>query len=214
MWRLLKNGGQNNNILNMFTGIITDIGTIIEAQNRNGWFHVRIGAPATAARLREGSSVAVNGVCLTANHLSATGEIDFSILPATLRITTISAWQVGGRVNLECALRVGDELGGHFVYGHVDGCGTVASVIAEENSKRLHIIIPPALLPYRAPKGSVCVDGVSLTISALTDDGFEVALVEYTLQHTTLDSLLVGDQVQVEMDMLLKFLHQTPSKIS
>lgn len=189
----------------MFTGIVTDVGTVSEIERHDGWLHLRVAAPATAVRVAAGSSVAVNGVCLTVNTVDvARGEMDFSILPITLVVTRICEYTVGDLVNLECALRVGDEIGGHFVYGHVDGIGTVTEIKKEDASVRMSISMPKPLRDFRAHKGAACVDGVSLTMAALTADGCEVCLVEYTLQHTTLSERRVGDAVHLEMDMLLK----------
>lgn len=189
----------------MFTGIITDIGIVTSLDERDGWVRLGVQAPVTAARVAQGSSVAVGGVCLTVNVIE-NGVMEFSLLPETIRVTDIGTWKAGTHVNLECALRVGDELGGHFVYGHVDGLGTIAAMSQEGDSVRLRIALPPELMRYTAPKGSIALDGTSLTIMALGDDYVEVTLVEYTLVHTTFGSKSVGDHVHVENDMLLKFI--------
>lgn len=189
----------------MFTGIITDIGEVSALEDREGWTHLCVKAPVTAAKVQVGSSVAVSGVCLTVNSIQ-NGEMNFSLLPETLRMTDIGSWKPGTRVNLEAALRVGDELGGHFVYGHVDGVGKVVSVGQEGESVRIRIELPENLMKYTAPKGSIALDGVSLTIASLGDTWIEVSLVEYTLQNTILGQWSVGHVVHVENDMLLKFI--------
>lgn len=189
----------------MFTGIIADVGVVTGLEERDGWVRLFVQAPATAGRVQQGSSVAVGGVCLTVNMIE-NGVMEFSLLPQTLNVTDIASWRVGTRVNLECALRVGDELGGHFVYGHVDGIGTITAQTEEGESVRVRVALPPELMRFTAPKGSVALDGTSLTIAAMGPDYIEVCLVEYTLQHTTFGSKSVGDHVHVENDMLLKFI--------
>jgi riboflavin synthase len=195
----------------MFTGIITDIGEVSALEDREGWTHLCVKAPVTASKVQIGSSVAVSGVCLTVNSIE-NGEMNFSLLPETLRMTDIGAWTVGTRVNLEAALRVGDELGGHFVYGHVDGVGKVVSIGQEGESVRIRIELPENLMKYTAPKGSIALDGVSLTIASLGDTWVEVSLVEYTLQNTILGKWSVGHVVHIENDMLLKFVFNHANK--
>lgn len=189
----------------MFTGIITDIGEVTVLEDRGGWTQLNVKAPITAEKVHVGSSVAVSGVCLTVNSVE-NGEMNFSLLPETLRMTDIRSWKPGTRVNLEAALRVGDELGGHFVYGHVDGVGTIVSVGQEGESVRVRIELPENLMRFTALKGSIAFDGVSLTIASLGDTWVEVSLVAYTLQNTILGQWSVGHVVHVENDMLLKFI--------
>jgi len=195
----------------MFTGIITDIGEVSALEDREGWTHLCVKAPITAGKVQIGSSVAVSGVCLTVNSIE-NGEMNFSLLPETLRMTDIGAWTTGTQVNLEAALRVGDELGGHFVYGHVDGVGKVVSIGQEGESVRIRIELPENLMTYTASKGSIALDGVSLTIASLGDTWIEVSLVEYTLQNTILGKWNVGRIVHVESDMLLKFVSGQANK--
>lgn len=195
----------------MFTGIITDVGEVTVIENQEGWTRLRVKAVATANKVQAGSSVAVNGVCLTVNSIE-NGEMIFSLLPETLRMTDIGAWTAGTRVNLEAALRVGDELGGHFVYGHVDGVGRVVSIGQEGESVRVRIELPENLMKYTTTKGSIALDGVSLTIASLGDTWVEVSLVEYTLQNTILGQWNVGHVVHVENDMLLKFVFNQANK--
>ncbi len=192
----------------MFTGIITEVGEIIDARDEQGWRVVQVSGPKTAARVLRGSSVAINGVCLTVQTIAENGSMQFSILPQTLAVTLISNWQPGTKVNLENALRVGDELGGHFVYGHVDGTATVVAVTQEGESTRIRMTLPPELHKFTAPRGSISINGTSLTIAERGDAYIEVALVAYTLLNTTLGELKVGDAVHVECDMLLKFIAQ------
>ena len=189
----------------MFTGIITDVGVVQSIETQGGWTRLCIHAPMTAEKVVAGSSVAVSGVCLTVNKIED-GVMEFSLLPQTLAVTDISSWRADIRVNLECALRVGDELGGHFVYGHVDGIGIIAALSSEGESARVRVALPPELMCYTAAKGSIALDGVSLTIADRGDDWIEVALVEYTLDHTTFGEKKVADKIHVECDMLLKFI--------
>lgn len=194
----------------MFTGIITDVGVVHAIEQRDGWLHLQITASVTAARVQLGSSVAVNGVCLTVNAVDTNnGTMDFSILPATLAVTRVGSFCAGERVNLECSLRVGDELGGHFVYGHVDGMGTVTAVAPDGESVRMTVRLTPELLRFTAPKGAIALDGVSLTIADMDATSITVALVEYTLDHTNLRQKKIGDCVHVECDMVLKYLSRS-----
>src|SRR6266536_5315650 len=154
-----------------------------------------------------GDSVAVDGVCLTVAERT-NGSLAFDVMPETLR----RAKPFGAEVNLETALRAGDPLGGHYVQGHVDGVGRIRSVEAEGDSRRVTIEPPPDLLRYLVEKGSVTVDGVSLTVAALTDDTFEVALVCHTLDATTLGSLQPGDEVNLEVDVLAKYVERLAAR--
>ncbi|MCX6781412.1 MAG: riboflavin synthase [Candidatus Magasanikbacteria bacterium] len=189
----------------MFTGIVTEVGEVGEILSEEGWTRLTIVAPETSQRVVVGSSVAVSGVCLTANVIDG-ARINFSLLPQTLAVTNIGSWHTGTRVNLESALRVGDELGGHFVYGHVDGLARVVDITQEGESVRIRFELSEELMCHVAPKGSIAIDGVSLTIATLGENWIEVALVEYTLAHTTLGELRVDDVVHIENDMLMKFI--------
>jgi riboflavin synthase len=154
-----------------------------------------------------GDSVAVDGVCLTVaertNH-----SLAFDVMPETLR----RAKPFGPEVNLETALRAGDPLGGHYVQGHVDSVGRVRSIEPEGDSRRVAIEAPPDVLRYCVEKGSITVDGVSLTIAALSEDAFEVALVRHTLEATTLGSLKPGDSVNLEVDVLAKYVERLAAR--
>lgn len=189
----------------MFTGIITHVGEVVSLETQEGWTKLQVLAPDVAQRVSVGSSVAVSGVCLTVNSIE-NGVLDFSLLPETLRMTHIGSWKPGRRVNLECALRVGDELGGHFVYGHVDGVGTISSIEREDESVRVRVELPKDLMRYTTPKGSIALDGTSLTIATRGETWIEVSLVEYTLKNTTLSAWHLGQLVHIETDMLLKFV--------
>ncbi len=190
----------------MFTGLIAGLGSVL-AVERNGdgaTLHVRT---ALAAELGVGDSVAVNGVCLTATRLGSE-EFEAQAIRETLERSTLGALSPGDPVNLELALRADGRLGGHIVQGHVDGVGTVAEVREEGFSRIVAIDSDPALLPYVVEKGSVAVDGVSLTVSALREGGFEVSLIPETLQRTTLGRAVVGQAVNLEADILAKHVQR------
>ena len=154
-----------------------------------------------------GDSVAVDGVCLTVAE-RRNGSLAFDVMPETLQ----RAKTFGVEVNLETALRAGDPLGGHYVQGHVDGVGRVRTVEAEGDSSRVTIEAPADVLRYTVEKGSITLDGVSLTITALTEDTFEVALVRHTLDATTLGSLAPGDEVNIEVDVLAKYVERLAAR--
>jgi riboflavin synthase alpha subunit len=193
----------------MFTGIVRERGRVVSAERNGGGVHLRIAARATAdAGL--GDSIAVNGCCLTVT--AADGQtLEFDAVPETIARTTLGALDEGAEVNLEPALRAGEPLGGHFVQGHVDGRARVTAIDAEGDGARLRLQLDPGLLRYCVEKGSVAVDGVSLTVAALQEDGVEIALVPFTLEHTTLGSLGSGDEVNVEVDLLAKYAERLAS---
>jgi riboflavin synthase len=153
-----------------------------------------------------GDSVAVDGVCLTVSERT-NGRLAFDVMPETVS----RAKPFGSEVNLETALRAGDPLGGHYVQGHVDGVGRVRSIEPEGESRRVSIEAPPEVLRYCIEKGSITVEGVSLTIAAVTEDAFEVALVRHTLEVTTLGSLEPGAEVNLEVDVLAKYVERLVS---
>ena len=187
----------------MFTGIVREVGTVEAVEDAGADARLRVRAPETAATTAVGDSVSVSGVCLTA-VAAADGSLDFDVVSETQRRTTIGRLGPGDSVNLEPALRAGEPLGGHIVQGHVDGVGRVRRVDVEG----LEVEAPPGLLRYLVEKGSVAVEGVSLTIAALTADGFTVALVPHTVQATTLGALAEGDEVNLEADVLAKHVER------
>jgi riboflavin synthase len=154
-----------------------------------------------------GDSVAVNGVCLTAVDVDG-GVLAFDAVPETLRCSSLSRLTEGGSVNVEPAVRAGEPLGGHLVQGHVDGLGRVLRLEPEGEGARLTLAAPQELLRYIVQKGSITVEGVSLTIAALAPDSFEIALVPHTLQATTLGSLAPDDEVNLEVDVLAKYVER------
>ena len=168
-------------------------------------------APETAAATHKGDSVALDGVCLTATDV-ADGRIAFHAVPETLDRTTLAALEPGAEVNVEPALRAGEPLGGHYVQGHVDGVGRVAGTTPEGDGLRLRLDIPPELLRYCVAKGSLAVQGVSLTIAALDTQGVEIALVPHTLAATTLAALRPGGEVNLEVDVLAKYVERLTAR--
>jgi riboflavin synthase alpha subunit len=194
----------------MFTGIVRERGRIVAADRNGGGLRLRIEAAQTAGQAAPGDSVAVAGCCLTV-AATADGALEFDAVPETLARTTLGGLGAGAEVNLEPALRAGEPLGGHFVQGHVDGRGRVAALEADGDGARLRVELGPELLRYCVEKGSVALDGVSLTIAALATDGVEIALVPFTLEHTTLAALRRGDEVNVEVDLLAKYAERLAS---
>ena len=199
----------------MFTGIIKELGEVAAVESSPDGMRLRIRAE-LAAELGEGDSVAVDGACLTAT--SVTGDaFDADVMHQTLERTTLGGLEPGSRVNLELPLRASDRLGGHVVQGHVDGTGTVAEISDDGFAKRLRIELPEELLPYVVERGSIAIQGISLTIAALTDDAVEVSLIPETLERTTLGAAEPGDRLNVECDVLARYVRrqlETDSRLS
>jgi riboflavin synthase len=191
----------------MFTGIIRERGRVAQVDGDSDARHLRIEAPETASQLSVGDSVSVDGCCLTTTEV-ADGQFAVTAVPETISRTTLGGLGSGDEVNLETATRAGEPLGGHYVQGHVDGIGQVELLEPEEKGARIRISAPPELLRYCVEKGSIAVEGVSLTISALRDGAFEVALVPHTLEQTTLGRAQPGDAVNLEVDILAKYVEK------
>ncbi len=187
----------------MFTGIVEEIGEV----RRAAAGRLFIGARRVLEGTEIGDSIAVSGVCLTVTSLEAAG-FAADVMPETLRRSSLGALRPGSRVNLERALTLAGRLGGHIVSGHIDGTGRVASVREEENARVLSIEAPPALTRYVVVRGSVALDGVSLTVTATGDTSFSVSLVPHTRQATTLDERRAGDVVNVETDLIGKYVEK------
>ncbi len=192
----------------MFTGLIAGVGTLATREPRGGDARLRIDVgtlPFDGVQL--GESIAVNGCCLTVVAFDATGfTVDAS--NETLALTTLGRLAVGAPVNLESAMLPTDRLGGHLVSGHVDGLATAARRWEDARAVRWRFAAPIALLRYVAHKGSVCVDGVSLTVNAADDTGFEVALIPHTVAHTAFHALREGDAVNIEVDLLARYVER------
>lgn len=187
----------------MFTGIVRELGTVDAFDGSR----LVVAAPETAAAAGLGDSVAVAGVCLTV-VANEDGRLAFDAVPETLSRTALCGLRPGDAVNVEPSLRVGDQLGGHVVQGHVDAVGSVRSVTPEGESRRVWVDAPETVVRYCIEKGSIAVDGVSLTVAAFDDDGFEVALIPHSLAVTTLGSLEPGDHVNLEADVLGKVVER------
>jgi riboflavin synthase len=187
----------------MFTGIVREVGEVAAFDGSR----LAVAAPETAAGVSVGDSVSVAGVCLTVVE-AEDARLGFDVVPETLSRTALGRLEPGGSLNLEPSLRVGDQLGGHVVQGHVDAVGRVRSIAPEGDTRRMWVDAPEAVLGYCVEKGSIAVDGVSLTVAALDDDGFEVALIPHTLAVTTLGRLEPGDEVNLEADLLGKVVER------
>lgn len=189
----------------MFTGIVETVGVIEKIEPGDDLTRLVIDAESIADGVKLGHSVAVNGVCLTVTSL-LDGRFTFEAIPETLQRTNLGDLEVGSRVNLERAMRAGDRLDGHIVQGHVDGVGIVRAVIQAGNDVRLQIDCEPELADCVVEKGSIAIDGVSLTVAALLPTGFEVALIPHTLEVTTLSERRIHDRVNLEVDVLGKYV--------
>jgi riboflavin synthase len=194
----------------VFTGLVADIGTVeaIDASEAGARLRVRT---RLAGEISEGDSVAVNGACLTAARVSDAG-FEADVMNQTLEHTSLGGLEPESGVNLELALRAGDRMGGHMVQGHVDATGTVAEVTEDGIARRVAIDVPRELRRYVVERGSVAVDGVSLTVARLTGDGFEVSLVPETLERTTLGEASPGRVVNLEMDVLARYAERLMSE--
>lgn len=189
----------------MFTGIITDIGTVTRVTPRDGANIYEIATSFDLSKIAIGASIACSGVCLTVTEKTAnTFCVDVS--NATLDVTTLAAWGQGSKINLEASLKLGDELGGHLVSGHVDGVGHLEKVEADGASVRMTFAVPDHLAMYVATKGSICVDGVSLTVNNVEGDRFSVNVIPHTLAATTLGTLKADDVVNIEVDQLARYI--------
>jgi riboflavin synthase len=192
----------------MFTGIITALGTVRAITPIGGGqdMRVEIAAPwRDVATIPLGASIACSGCCLTAIAVDATG-FAAQVSGETLSRTTLGTWRVGTRVNLERSLKLGDEMGGHIVSGHVDGVGEAVEAVADEGSTRWRFRVTPDLARMIAVKGSVAVDGVSLTVNAADDDGFAVNIIPHTASVTLFGTLRPGGRVNIEIDMLARYV--------
>ena len=196
----------------MFTGIVETVGIIEKVEPGDDLTRLVVGAESIAEGVKLGDSVAVNGGCLTVTSL-LDGRFAFEAIPETMERTNLGDLKVGSRVNLERAMRAGDRLDGHIVQGHVDGVGTVRAVIQDGNDVRLQVDCDPELADCVVEKGSIAIDGVSLTVSALLPSGFEVALIPHTLEVTTLSDRQPHDRVNLEADVLGKYVKRYLERI-
>jgi len=197
----------------VFTGIVETLGTVTAVEPRGGSMALEIEAPEIAASAGIGDSVAVNGGCLTVTHRSG-NRLRFEAVRETLERTSLGGLDVGARVNLERALRAGDRMDGHMVQGHVDGTGRVARLEREGDDVRLFIDCDAEIADSLVEKGSVAIDGVSLTVVGVRDEGFDVALIPHTLTVTTLGDRTPGDPVNLEVDILGKYVKKFLERMS
>ena len=188
----------------MFTGLVEAVGEIVDRQATSGGARLRIESP-LAAELVPGDSVAVNGVCLTATAIEGT-VFRADVGPETLRVTTLGRVSQGTLVNLERPLRADGRFGGHFVQGHVDGVGRIEDWRAESDFHWLTVSFPPDLAPYIVPKGSIAIDGISLTVARLADERLDIMIVPFTIEHTNLKAAQKRDAVNIECDMVGKYV--------
>lgn len=190
----------------MFTGLIEDIGNVESVDTGDGGARLRI-VTRLGPEIATGDSVSVNGVCLTATTVDPDG-FEAEAMNQTLTVTALGALEAGARVNLELAMKASDRLGGHIVQGHADGVGELLSVEGEGFARRLRVKLGSELLRYTVEKGSIALDGVSLTVAALGDDWVEVSLIPETLERTNLGQVATGDRLNVECDVVAKYVER------
>jgi riboflavin synthase len=195
----------------VFTGIVEELGVLVDKAELNDAARLTIRGPVVTADAGHGDSIAVNGVCLTVVDVLPDGAFTADVMGETLNRSSLAGVGVGSRVNLERAAAVNSRLGGHIVQGHVDGTGNVISRTPHEHWEVVRIGLPPALARYVVEKGSITVDGVSLTVSAIGDDWFEVSLIPTTRELTTLGAAEVGTTVNLEVDVIAKYVERLMS---
>ncbi len=192
----------------MFTGIIREVGTLL-SRREAGDTYLRIACQRAHETIEIGASIACNGICLTVMEAGKNGDqswFDVAASAETKARTTLGGWQQGQRINLEPALRLGDEMGGHIVSGHVDGVGEITGIRAEGDSHRLTLRAPEALAKFIATKGSICVDGISLTVNEVEGASFGVNIIPHTWSVTSLAGVEPGGQVNLEIDLLARYV--------
>lgn len=193
----------------MFTGIVTDVGTVAVKTPMDEGVKLRIATNYDPATIDMGASIAHGGVCLTVTKLPEEGSnerwFEVEAWEEALRLTTIASWGEGTRINLERALKIGDELGGHIVSGHVDGTAEILSIEPEGEAVRIRLRVPEAFARFVAPKGSVALDGTSLTVNAVDGTDFDVLLIRHTLQVTTWGDRKPGDSINFEIDTMARY---------
>lgn len=191
----------------MFTGLVAELGTVQRLARQGNSYHLTVGAKKVLENLKIGDSVAVNGACLTIVRMDDS-SFTADVMPETVRLTNIGSLQPGSRVNLERTLRLCDGLDGHIVSGHVEGLGTIYEQRPEGIAVVVTISTPPELLKYIIKKGSIAIDGISLTVTEVTDTSFSVSLIPHTAKETTLGLKKVGDSVNLETDILGKYVER------
>ncbi len=192
----------------MFTGIIEEIGVVGAVRRRGEGFALSVEAPTVSAELKPGESVSVNGACLTVIETVTGRSFSVEVVPETLEKTNLLFLSSGQKVNLERSLKLGERLSGHLVLGHVDGVGEVARLTRAGLGRVMRVRPPSQLLPYIALKGSVAIDGASLTVSDVTHGEFEISLIPFTLENTISGSYVAGTKVNVEVDIIARYLER------
>jgi riboflavin synthase len=191
----------------MFTGIVEDKGKVLKVEHRGETRRLTLEVPFDLTEMQLGDSINVNGVCLTVVEKRGRA-ISVDLSPESLQKTTLARTKQGDQVNLERALRLSDRLGGHIVTGHIDGVGTISERKIEGNSLHLRIRVPQSVTPYVVQKGSIAIDGISLTVNEFHEDWIRLTLIPYTLEKTTLMERKVGEEVNVEADILGKYVEK------
>jgi len=191
----------------VFTGLVEDLGTVLSVDATSEGVRVAISSP-LAQELKEGDSVAVNGVCLTATGMCGGELFGADVMNETLRRSSLSELEAGSRVNLELPLKPDSRLGGHIVQGHVDGVGAVSAIADDGFARQVTIVAAPELMRYVVEKGSITVDGVSLTVASVDDTAFAVSLIPETLERTTLGATEEGTPVNLEVDIVAKYVEK------
>ena|SRR6185369_9940007 len=191
----------------MFTGLVQEVGVVRKAGRQGGDLWLSLEAPATSSRVKQGDSVAVNGCCLTVVEVNPP-TVSFQAVPETLQRTTLGLLKTAAPVNLETALTLSEPLGGHFVQGHIDGVGRILEMKPEGQGFRMRVGLPESLVPFVVEKGSIALDGISLTVASIEGNELEVALIPHTLQNTALKSKRAGDDLNVETDLLAKYVQK------
>lgn len=191
----------------MFTGLIEEVGTLLRVEKRAQGSHLYIGAQKVTHGTRLGDSIAVDGACLTVVHVTP-NQFAVDCMSETLATTTLGELRPGAAVNLERALTLGDRLGGHLVLGHVDGVGEIISVREQGIARHVRVAFPEALGPYLAPKGSVAIHGISLTVIEVDESEFGIGVIPHTLKETTLRDIRAGRRVNLEADVLARYVRQ------
>jgi riboflavin synthase len=192
----------------MFTGLVSDVGEVLSVEPRGGLTRLRVACAYDPASIALGASIAHNGVCMTVVDVGARGPgawYDIDAAAETLAVTTAGQWRVGTKLNLERALKIGDELGGHLVSGHVDGVARLAARKDFDGMAHFDIVAPHALSKFIAEKGSVALDGTSLTVNKVDGDGFTILLIPHTLAVTTWGLRKAGDDINIEVDVMARY---------
>lgn len=194
----------------MFTGLIETVGRVTAFEKRGAAAVLTVSASLPGTEIAIGDSIAVNGACLTVTA-QREGVLAFDVSPETLSATTIGNLRIGGKVNLERALRLGDRMGGHIVTGHIDGIGRLSRMSETSGNHVLDFTLPPGHVRYLITKGSVTIDGISLTVNTVSADGFSVNIIPHTFATTTLSRLKAGDPVNIETDIIGKYVERLTS---